>query len=130
MEDIKAIQIKNLKVVGSIDLQWITEFTMDFWDSIEGKQKTVIQTGMSEEILFSGFVQYIKVDKGIIDILLISATALLDRQKKSRSFQNINCTYKQVIKLWRKTYYAHGKERGTSGETVFGVLQFSEMQVH
>jgi len=127
MEDIKAIEIKNLKVVGSIDLQWITEFTMDikenchaqarvkgtiseeeyakyFWDSIEGKQVTVIQTGMSEEILFSGFVQYIKVDKGIIDILLISATALLDRQKKSRSFQNINCTYKQVINAVMSMY--------------------------
>ena len=31
MEDIKAIEIKNLKVVGSIDLQWITEFTMDIF---------------------------------------------------------------------------------------------------
>lgn len=53
--------------------------------------------------LFSGIIQdYSVIKNGIyfeIEINIVSATILLDIEEKSRSFQNINMTYKDIIKV-------------------------------
>ena len=59
--------------------------------------------GYIDEIpLFSGIIEnYNLIKKGIyfeIEINIVSATILLDIQEKSRSFQNINMTYSQIIR--------------------------------
>jgi hypothetical protein len=73
-----------------------------------------------EEIVFSGIIEKIEQqkEKGIdkVKLQVVTKSIILDRQEKSRSFQNINQTYEEIAKEILKEY--SGAVIATVGEKV------------
>lgn len=81
------------------------EVGMDYLaGKLEGIGFTVTDTGSSEgdSLIFEGYVQSVQLchegNEYLAEIEAISATELLDREKKSRSFQDIHMTYQELVR--------------------------------
>lgn len=78
---------------------------MDYFaGKLEGADFTVTDTDSQERnpLLFAGYIKtaqlYHEGNEYLAEIEAISATELLDREKKSRSFQDIHMTYQELVR--------------------------------
>ena len=70
---------------------------------LEGKPLSVhTDGGENQEPVFCGFIRTLRISREgngyVAELEGISGTELLDREKKSRSFQDTNMTYKELVR--------------------------------
>lgn len=83
------------------------------WQLAGGRDIPVAVTGRNDgvtEILFSGIIKEGKVysENGLyyVELELVTASDLLDRERRQRSFQNIHMTYEQAVRQILEPYGA------------------------
>lgn len=77
--------------------------------------------GNKNHILFEGVIQKISIfERGVshkeIEIALISKSICYDQEKRTRSFQNVSMTYKQLTKNICENVMWHSEKRNTIGK--------------
>jgi hypothetical protein len=97
--DIVPNQHARLKVQGLLRSESGTAYLKE---NLEGRTIQLVTTEVAEKTIFAGqiSVAHVMENQGVFDFAAeaLSGTMLLDQEKHSRSFQNINLTYPQVIK--------------------------------
>lgn len=124
MKKENAISVSSIKIIGIqgliniLDFNFIIErnrhaeallvgYLLDeeclkyLYGAIENKLVSIVNAEENESILFTGFIKDIRIsrDEGgeLVEVHLISQSYVLDQEKKSRSFQDISLTYKEII---------------------------------
>lgn len=113
----KLLHVEDIKIINrpsehaTLYLKCLIDDSIDFKYSIEASTKdeiTVYEEKEKSTVLFNGLIKDIKTtnDNGVyyVEINGISKTCELDVKEKSRSFQNINMTYDNLISYVLKDY--------------------------